>query len=357
MESDSTLNHPWIHLSLSIAYLFVFLSTTIGNFLILYVFVSQKRVRSVPNFFLANLTVADLFVGIFCVLQNAVHFVFQGHGRWPFGKVLCYTYIYTLHLVPNVSAGILVLVSIERLIAVVRPLRVRRAFSYRVLVSCSAFVWISSAIMNLPYFFASQYREFSDENETLSICTRRHIEIGGVNVLKLVATINFIIWYAIPLCVLLFIYATIGIVVTRAANMSKQPIDKLLPRSSWRSEKSSVAVDKSKRVGRLAVGIVVAFAVFSLPRYAYFMWTVWRDPTVPRCLDCLQSLMQPISFLLLFFNSAVDPFLYAFLSTRFRQSIKETFGLIKVRENTVELSSRHQKRPTTQNLSLLEKPS
>ncbi|CAD6189073.1 unnamed protein product [Caenorhabditis auriculariae] len=329
MESDSPLNRPTVHFLLSASYLFVFLATVLGNIVILLVFISQKRIRSVPNFFLANLTVADLFVGIFCVLQNAAHFVLQGHGRWPFGKVLCYSYIYTLHMVPNVSAGILVLVSVERLIAVLRPLRVRRTFSTRVLITSSVFVWTTSAIMNLPYYFASQYLEYADVNETLSfeICTRRHIEVGGVNVLKAVATLNFIVWYALPLLVLLFIYATIGIVVSRTTYITKNSATKLLPRSSWRSESSSggMTTNKRRKVGRLAVGIVVAFAFFSLPRYLYFMWTVWRDP--------------------------MNPFLYAFLSTRFRQSIKETFGCGKNsktlrRQNTVEMSSQ-MKRKTT----------
>ncbi|PIC15991.1 hypothetical protein B9Z55_022754 [Caenorhabditis nigoni] len=382
MQSDSPLNHPVVHFLLCVSYLFVFLATIIGNLLILFVFVSKKKVRSVPNFFLANLTVADLFVGIFCVLQNAVNFVLQGHGRWPFGKALCYSYIYVLHFIPNVSAGILVLVSVERLIAVLRPLRVRRAFNSKVLITSSAIVWITSAVMNTPYIYASQYLEISDGNETYTICTRRHVEIYGFNLLKLVATINFIVWYAVPLVILLCIYATIGLVVSKAASITKQSANKLLPRSSWRSEASTGGVSVEKRrkvclkvrehmftvcllyftcqetilfsfdfipdvlnqnsfsVGRLAVGIVVAFAFFSLPRYVYFMWTVWRDPMAPRCLNCLQSVLQPISFLLLFFNAAVDPFLYAFLSTRFRQSIKETFHMGKVRESHVEFSSR-----------------
>lgn len=342
MESDSPLNHPVVHFLLCVSYLFVFLATIVGNLIILFVFFSQKKVRSVPNFFLANLTVADLFVGIFCVLQNAVNFVFQGHGRWPFGKVLCYSYIYVLHFIPNVSAGILVLVSVERLIAVLRPLRVRRAFSSKVLITSSAVVWLTSAVMNTPYVVASQFLEISDGNETYTICTRRHVEIYGFNLLKLVATINFIVWYAVPLVILLCIYATIGLVVSKAATITKQSANKLLPRSSWRSEASTggVSVEKRRKVGRLAVGIVVAFAFFSLPRYVYFMWTVWRDPMAPRCLNCLQSVLQPISFLLLFFNAAVDPFLYAFLSTRFRQSIKETFHVGKVRESNIECSSR-----------------
>lgn len=80
----------------------------LGNLVILFVIVSNKAMRTSTNFFLANLAIADFLVGIFCVFQNAAHFVIYEHGIWPFGEILCHTYIYFLHMLPNASAGILV---------------------------------------------------------------------------------------------------------------------------------------------------------------------------------------------------------------------------------------------------------
>ncbi|CAJ0919449.1 unnamed protein product, partial [Mesorhabditis belari] len=339
----SLLETPIIRLIFSTAYLFVFLSTVIGNVVILCVFVSQRRLRSLPKFFLVNLTIADFFVGCFCVLQNAAHFVMFDH-RWPFGRFMCHTYIYLIHMLPNVSAGILVLVSVERFVAVLRPLRVRRAFPRSVLIASSAAVWLTSAIMNFPYFFTARLFEFTDftNGQILSSCTRNlGLEIYGFNVVKTVTTINFIFWYAIPLITLLIIYATIFAVIRRAETCPQN--NKLIPENTkavlpqipqegqeefrtrdWRSG-STVTVEKRRRVGRLAFGIVLSFALLSLPRYAYLIWTTFRDRNEPRCLGCWFNLAQPITFLLLFLNSAINPFLYAFLSARFRESIKDTF--------------------------------
>ena len=68
------------------------------------------------------------------------------------------------------------------------------------------------------------------------MCSRRHIEFRGVNVLKLVTIVNFAVWYAAPLLTLLFIYAAIGLVVSRAADISNSARNKLLSNGSNHSK-------------------------------------------------------------------------------------------------------------------------
>lgn len=140
--------------------------------MVLICIVCNRSMRTVTNFFLANLAIADLLgttnfykstpfsVGIFCVCQNAVHFVLFAHGTWPFGRVLCHAYVYILHMIPNSSAGILVLLSVERFIAVLRPMLVHHLMTKSVLILCTLLVWTLSALMNIPYLIAVQYMDF-----------------------------------------------------------------------------------------------------------------------------------------------------------------------------------------------------
>lgn len=74
-----------------------------------------------------------------------------------------YRYIYILHTIPNASAGILVLLSIERFIAVIRPMLVHHLLTKSVLLLSSIMVWGFSALMNLPYLIAVQYIEMPSE--------------------------------------------------------------------------------------------------------------------------------------------------------------------------------------------------
>ncbi|KAI1706383.1 7 transmembrane receptor (rhodopsin family) domain-containing protein [Ditylenchus destructor] len=345
-DNDPEIEHgmmkvPLIKAVFLFAYILVFFSCLIGNSMIITVIIVNRSMRTITNFFLANLAVADLLVGIFCVCQNGAHFVIFEHGTWPFGKTLCHMYVYILHMIPNSSAGILVLLSIERFIAVIRPMLVHHLMTKSVLVLCSVLVWIFSASMNLPYLFAVQYLELKDPetSESFGICTRRFSMWNGIHILQLVSTVNLIFWYVIPLSILMVIYITIGFVlmrtteddsVARSANHSR-PI--MVGNNRRMSEAPKIeVVDSRRRVIRLCVVIVLAFALLSAPRYIYLTWSVWRDTNSPRCLNCLSAMIQPTTFLLMFINSGINPILYAFLSQRFRHAIAETFTFSKTKK-------------------------
>lgn len=46
-----------------------------GNLLVIIVVIMSRRLRSITNFFLANLAVADLCVGVFCVIQTLTFYL------------------------------------------------------------------------------------------------------------------------------------------------------------------------------------------------------------------------------------------------------------------------------------------
>uniref|UniRef100_A0A7E4WC17 G_PROTEIN_RECEP_F1_2 domain-containing protein n=1 Tax=Panagrellus redivivus TaxID=6233 RepID=A0A7E4WC17_PANRE len=343
----SILNNSYVKLTFMFIYCAVFLSCFLGNITILTIIICHRSFRTMTNFFLANLAVADLLVGIFCVLPNGAHFFSGEHGIWHFGKGMCHTYVMLLNMIPNVSAGILVLMSVERYIAVTRPMAIHLVVTRQLLCASAAGVWILSALMNLPNYMASQYISFTDINGQVStICTREHYYEFGYNVLQITATVNLIVWYIFPLISLFFIYIRVGIVLHRTtegnavarSSQGNSARSALLNRKkpsgpstdSGRHPAINDAVDGRRRVIKLVVVIVLCFALLSLPRYLYLTWSVWRDANSPRCLNCLTALIQPTTFLLMFVNSGVNPILYALVSTRFRTVIKEYLHRVKV---------------------------
>ncbi|XP_066565353.1 lysophosphatidic acid receptor 4-like [Amia ocellicauda] len=87
----------------------------------LWIFLSRYRLRSPPVIYIANLATADLLFTISLPLRIYYH----ATGRWPFGEVLC-TIITTLFRVNIISSSIFItLISMDRFLAVVYPLRTR----------------------------------------------------------------------------------------------------------------------------------------------------------------------------------------------------------------------------------------
>ncbi|KAI6173792.1 G-PROTEIN-RECEP-F1-2 domain-containing protein [Aphelenchoides besseyi] len=334
-DDFALMTHPVIRTFCLICYVLIFISCICGNTLILVVIIKNRSMRTVTNILISQLGIADLLVGIFCVFPNASHFVLSEH-HWPFGRWACHTYIYVLHTIPNASAGILVLLSIERFIAVLRPMLVHHLLTKSVLLMSAILVWGFSMLMNLPYLFAVQFIVMQDRKSggTYGICTRRFLMMGEINILQVVTVVNVIIWYVVPLVILLAIYVSIGYVLLKTTNVSgvarsSQNNRGTRSNSELKSERRLPrieAVDSRKRVVRLVVVIVLCFAVLSLPRYVYLTWSVFRAKNAPRCLNCLTALIQPSTFLLLFLNSGLNPYLYAFLSKRFRNAIANTFN-------------------------------
>ncbi len=60
------------------------MSLCAGNLLVIVVILCHKQMRSAVNFFLGNLAVADLFVGVFCVLPALSKYLSQ---FWLLGRV------------------------------------------------------------------------------------------------------------------------------------------------------------------------------------------------------------------------------------------------------------------------------
>ena len=62
----------------------ILLLMTSGNLLVIYVILCNRKMRNDVNFFLVNLAIADLCVGIFCVMPNLYLYISQ---YWLIGRV------------------------------------------------------------------------------------------------------------------------------------------------------------------------------------------------------------------------------------------------------------------------------
>uniref|UniRef100_A0A0N5A834 G_PROTEIN_RECEP_F1_2 domain-containing protein n=1 Tax=Syphacia muris TaxID=451379 RepID=A0A0N5A834_9BILA len=289
--------------------------------------------RTTTNFFLANLAVADILVALFCILQNMYQLVITDHSVWIF-----------------------VCVSVEKYLAVSSPLQSWGTLTKKVRVNMTVSTWFLAFTFNLPYFFTAKLHEFENE----SSCSRQMDK----DFLRHWVTISFIFWYFIPLIIIGYIYAKIGMVLWHSASgttavaieadseyelqpsrqvkcsNSKRPIryGSLWSKSNgsttqWKiSESSSTSqyrkvfrnenIEARRKVVRLLIAIVLSFAILTLPHHIRLVYMMWKtDPVI--CVASYYFYIQPITYLLLFLSSSINPLLYAFFSSKFRSAAYE----------------------------------
>lgn len=91
--------------------------------------------------------------------------------------------------------------------------------------------------------------------------------------------------------------------------------------SSLMVEASHGALRARRGVIRMLIVVVLTFALCNLPYHARKMWQYWSSDYDGG--SNFSSLFTPVTFLITYFNSGINPILYAFMSRNFRKGMRE----------------------------------
>jgi leucokinin receptor len=153
---------------LSICYCCVSLCAVIGNSLIIWIVLRSPRMRSVTNYFIANLAFADILIGAF-----AIPFQFQAAllQRWDLPWFMC-SFCPTVQVISvNVSVFTLTAIAMDRYRAVIYPLHARTTKLKTKFVIIA--IWVFSVCVSIPTWIAFNVELLWDEDtqdNTLPFC-------------------------------------------------------------------------------------------------------------------------------------------------------------------------------------------
>lgn len=129
----------------------IFMVGLTGNTLAIYVVLRYAKMKTVTNIYILNLAVADelYIIGLpFLTTQNVLSY-------WPFGTFLCRVVMTADTMNQFTSIFCLTIMSIDRYLAVVHPIRSTKWRHPRVAKVVSAAVWAVSFVVVLPVFIFS----------------------------------------------------------------------------------------------------------------------------------------------------------------------------------------------------------
>lgn len=103
----------WKQLLWTFLYAGMVVVATGGNLIVIWIVLAHKRMRTVTNYFLVNLSIADAMVSTLNVTFN---FVYMLNSDWPFGTLYCKISQFVAVLSICASVFTLMAISIDRLV-------------------------------------------------------------------------------------------------------------------------------------------------------------------------------------------------------------------------------------------------
>lgn len=308
--------------------LFCIISLTgiVGNAIVIVVALSDHLTRNTTNVLIANLAIADLIFIVVCVPFTAVLYAVSS---WPFGMAWCKIYQYLINATAYTSVYTLVLMSLDRYLAVVHPVRSLSLRTERNAYAVSGTLWTLVLLFNVPVLLESEQFDYPYEDEVRSTCINVRI-FEELTYGRVFYGCFFAFAYALPLASISLLY---GLMLRGLIQGSGQA----------RRNPGSDRKRCNRRVTRLVVVVVVVFALCWLP--LNLVMVIQYSASNPFENAAVIIPVKVLATCLAYLNSCVNPILYAFLSENFRRTFRKVLGVRGGRTKCVEPSDRVSKHP------------
>uniref|UniRef100_A0A8C5D5P9 Somatostatin receptor type 5-like n=1 Tax=Gouania willdenowi TaxID=441366 RepID=A0A8C5D5P9_GOUWI len=287
----------------------------VGNSLVIHVVVNYTKNESVTNIYILNLAIADelFMLGLpFLAVQNALLF-------WPFGSLMCRVVMTVDAINQFTSIFCLTVMSVDRYLAVVHPIRSSWWRRPHVAKAISGTVWAGSFVVVLPVVV---FADVLKDDGNCSIVWPEPAEVWKTSFIVYTCTVGFFC----PLLVICLCYLLIVIKVRRVGKRAQA--------TSSRRRKSE------RKVTRMVVVVVAVFVFCWLPFYAL---------NILNLLVILPGDFRGLYFfvvVLSYANSCANPILYGFLSDNFKRGFRKALCRTSRRVKSNDKTATELQRPT-----------
>lgn len=177
----------------SIILLIVILGTVVGNVLVCIAVCMVRKLRRPCNYLLVSLALSDLCVALLVMPMALLYEVLE---RWSFGTLLCDIWVSFDVLCCTASILNLCAISVDRYLAITKPLEYGVKRTPRRMMLCVGIVWLAAACISLPpLLILGNEHEDEDGQPICTVCQNFAYQIY--------ATLGS---FYIPLSVMLFVY-------------------------------------------------------------------------------------------------------------------------------------------------------
>ncbi|XP_011303020.1 tachykinin-like peptides receptor 99D isoform X1 [Fopius arisanus] len=281
-----------------------------GNLIVIWIVLAHKRMRTVTNYFLVNLSIADAMVSTLNVTFN---YSYMLNSHWTFGNLYCKISQFIAVVTICASVFTLMAISIDRYMAIMNPLRPRMGRRLTLFVAIA--IWIIGCILSLPMpIYYTTYTQTFSNGEVRVICYGNwpNRTDDGLSYDEYVYNVVFmILTYFLPIGSMTFTYARVGLELWGSQSIGEA------------TQRQLDNIRSKRRVVKMMIVVVVIFAVCWLPFHVYFIVTSYLPEITNE--PYIQEVFLAIYWLAMS-NSMYNPIIYCWMNSRFRRGFAQFFS-------------------------------
>ncbi|XP_054154074.1 cholecystokinin receptor type A-like, partial [Oppia nitens] len=320
MDNDNNLDYypdltqlSFIRILFLILYSLVMFLALFGNLVVCYTVVINPKMQTVVNCYIVNLALADFMVGAFVLPVKLLELM--APANWSaFSDSLCSAISYLQTVIVFSSVLTLVAICLERYFAIIHPLKSRinksKSRTFKIIFmtylipSVAALPFLYPDYKATPFTFYSSYGTIS----RLSCLANFDPQFR-----KIYYTFLFITFYLIPLLIIGWTCFCIARSLLRITGLNRQ--------GSLRRQEVN-----RRKIGQMILIVVLAYTISWTPYFIVSIITQYQKVNFMHKHNFYFTMLSINLFA--FLNSGINPFIYAIMSTRFRNGFMKILRLI-----------------------------
>ncbi|KAM6934291.1 trace amine-associated receptor 13c-like [Xenentodon cancila] len=252
-----------------------------------------KQLHTPTNLLLLSLAVSDFFVGIIVVFQ--IHLI---DGCWYLGDHMCLLYCVLDYVITSASIGTMILISVDRYIAICYPLHYSTKITAKRVQICISLCWIFVFLYALIML-----KDNLEQPGRYNSCAGECVVFVG----NAAGIVDIFVSFVTPVSIMIVLYVQVFVVAVSQARAMRSQVAAVTLQTSVR-----VTVKKSELKAARTLGVViVVFLICLCPVFCVALQ------------ESVLSVSTIVFFICLFYlNSCLNPLIYALFYPWFRKSLK-----------------------------------
>lgn len=298
----------------------------VGNLIVIFVIFKVKKMRTVTNLYLLNVSIADCMY-LLAIPVNLVTFLSK---EWKFNGLVCKFYWFLTFINQFTAIFILTSLAFDRYLAVCHPIGARwwrRHLNPKINLVLN---WFLGLLCMLPILIYSNVEVFErplyqNSNSTClsTVCTILWPSNWKFNTELYFIVYSVIIGFLIPIVVIVYFYSSI--------------VKKL-----WKKRVilSYNAPARRKKRFKIAIIVLSIISIYTISYTPYWILQIYLTLSSISGFELNHDAVSHVSFWfqwLIYLNSALNPYVYGLLSENFQVSLKK---ILKIGTESLNQSSR-----------------